>query len=242
MKRTADERFLLLGSVLGMLAGVLLLVRLVVGTAFLRPLEGWTEDTEGALRVVSANEGAFLATGILAIVASVFMVPFLIAVYQALRMTGGRLALLGTVLGVSGATVLTMTVLGSLLMSFTFASQYEAATDPAGVLIAAEVMGDAVGAGIITSTAFLCAAFVSLGFAIRTGTAWGRRPGLFLLVLGAIIPIGIVLRTLGPFTVASSLPPLLFLFFLPLGWKIYRSAQSQQATGTSPGAREEGRL
>ena len=89
-------------------------------------------------------------------------------------------------------------------------------------------MGTAIGAGIVTATIFISIGFVFFGIAMRAGTSLGRGYVLISIVFGVGIPIGAALRCLAPFRVATSLPPLLFVFFLPLGRRLYSVANPSQ--------------
>ena len=133
-ERPGDDRFVALGAWSGMAAGGLLLARLLVSSLALPALEGWFVTTEDALVVVMAIRVPFVATGVLAFVASFAMVPFFVAFRGSFGPKRAGFALLGAVLSVLGAAILAVTTFAGLLSTLVFASLYETAATPDVVL------------------------------------------------------------------------------------------------------------
>ena len=207
-----DKRILQLGGIGGLLAGISFIL-----ASISRGLTPRFSTSEEVLQSYLESATLHLLNQAFLFVAILLFIPLLLALYRSLRKSSPAGALLGSVIGVMGLTILAISLVSSLAALSTLSGLYAAATpaEKTTIVIVAEVMGSF---GLsIAGRWFFALSFVSFGVAMLGSPAYKRRFGWVTVILG--IFTGLV----APFALIPGSHSEIGwgLLSLILGWKVY---------------------
>ena len=227
-----DKSLLRWGGLAGVLGGVLLLFVFVFVGAVVGPDPA---GPEGAVtRFPEIRAARTLENSLYLVVTALWTIHF-VALSRALRGVSLAPALVGSVLGIVGLTVLAAGALphvATTRLSDLFHAPGATPQDQATVVLLWQANQGVFDALVVAGLVLLPMSLVALGVAMLRAPAFGRGLGGATVALGVTgigVASALLLDPLSPFAVVGFLA--LIVFHLALGWKVYRLSN---APGIAP--------
>ena len=217
----------LIGGLAGILAGIILIFAYGLLTVGYPPQTCCTEEF---FRQLPQFKTAAVISSMLIPSAWVLGMPLFIALYADLKETSKRYALLGTVAGLIGAGVASITLFEGTLNWLGLSELYETTPDSAkNVVVAAAETMEMAGASLLGPILILLIiAFVAIGMAMLRAGAFRRASGWASIILGGLLLASLPLS--GVLMFLHWWMPVLFAFIviptivwlLYMGFQVYR--------------------
>lgn len=217
-----EKRLLQIGGIAGILSGILALLFIPVSP----PGLGFV--TEENLRLLVQNKTRVVVAVSLEFIGALLLIPLFLALYRSLKEARVGYAMLGSVLGVLGATmsVIAATQEGSTLF---LAELYDKASgaDKQTVFTIAQASSMSGGGFFVTSNLFVAIALIAIGGAMLGSLTFGRRYAWISSIFGILLAGGL-------FLVIGFSSFIGFLFFILaftvwpilIGLKVYRLSKA----------------
>lgn len=223
-----DKRILQIGGLGGLLAGIVLIVGSVVFVSV-----GGAGTTEESLTRMNEFGAAYLAFPALSLVAFLLSLPLFLALYRGTKSAGPAPAMLGVVLGASGALVVAanwaMILIGLPVLSQVHATATDA--ERSMILFAAQAWEQITHAFQFFGGLLIGLAATSFGWGMLASHGGSRVYGWASAILGLLITASWVLAAgfsgtgIDVAFVGIGLLATIPLFLL-LGWRVYSLSRS----------------